>query len=82
MLKIIYESEPFYSDNMINDPTNTKLEVVFEPDSGTTEIIAKMIDILQFMGYPKPSKLSWEHMMDALIWDGKIEDDLKEEGEN
>jgi len=81
MLKIIYESKPFYSDNMLNDPTNTKLEVVFEEDSGYTEIIAKLMDILQFMGYPKQSKISWEHMMDTFIWEGIIEDDTKEEGE-
>lgn len=82
MLKIVYTSEPFYTDHSLNDPSTTSLEIVFEPDCTYTELIAKFMQVLQFMEYPKPSKTSWEHMMDTLIWDGKIEDDtLEKEGE-
>jgi len=81
MLKIIYKREPFYTDNGINDPTTTNLEIEFEQDCTYTEMIAKFMQVLEFMTFPKPSKTSWEHMMDALIWEGKIEDDTKEEGE-
>lgn len=81
MLKIVYTSEPFYTDHSLNDPSTTNLEIVFEPDCTYTELIAKFMDVLDFMNYSKPSKTSWEHMMDTLIWEGRIEDDVKEEGE-
>lgn len=78
MLKITYETKPFYTEHSLNDPSTTKLEVVFNDDAGYTEIIAKIMQILEFMTYPKPTKTSWEHMMDTLIWEGKIIDDEEE----
>lgn len=83
MLKITYETKPFYTEHSLNDPSTTKLEVVFDPDCTYTELIAKFMDILNFMTYSKPTRTGWEHMTEELIWDGKIEDDIeKEEKEN
>lgn len=79
MLKITYTSEPYYTEHGLNDPSTTKLEVVFDPDCTYTELIAKFMDILNFMTYGKPTRTSWEHMTDALIWDGKIKDDIEKE---
>ena len=42
MLKITYETKPFYTEHGLNDPSTTKLEVVFNEDAGYTEIIAKI----------------------------------------
>lgn len=82
MLKIIYETKPFYTEHSLNDPSTTKLEVVFDEDAGYTEIIAKVMQVLEFMTFPKPTRTSWEHMMDTLIWDGKIIDDTEKKEED
>lgn len=81
MLKITYETKPFYTEHALNDPSTTNLEIVFNEDAGYTEIIAKVMQVLEFMTFPKPTKTSWEHMMDTLIWDGKIEDDTEKKGD-
>ena len=79
MLKIVYESEQFYTEHYLNDPSTTKLEVVFDDDASYTEIIAKIMQVLEFMTYPKPSKKSWEEMTETLICDGRI---IREVDEN
>ena len=78
MLKITYETKPFYTEHSLNDPSTTKLEVIFNDDAGYTEIIAKVMQVLEFMTFPKPTRTSWEHMMDTLIWDGRIEGEVDE----
>lgn len=78
MLKITYETKPFYTEHSLNDPSTTKLEVVFDEDASYTEILAKFMQILEFMEFPKPSKRAWEDMTETLIWDGKIEGKVDE----
>lgn len=81
MLKITYTTKPFYTEHALNDPSTTNLEIVFDEDAGYTEIIAKVMQVLEFMTFPKPTKTSWEHMMDTLIWEGRIKDDTEEKGD-
>lgn len=82
MLKIVYETKPFYTEHALNDPSTTNLEIMFDEDASYTEIIAKIMQVLEFMTFPKPTKTSWEHMMDTLIWDGKIIDDTEKKEED
>lgn len=78
MLKIVYETKPFYTEHGLNDPSTTKLEVVFDEDACYTEMLAKFMQILEFMTYPKPSKQFWEGMTETLIWEGRIEGKVDE----
>ena len=75
MLKIIYESEPFYTDHGLNDTSTKKLEMSFDNDSSVTEILAQILKLLEFMGYSKQSVSSFESIIDDLTWDGYIIDD-------
>lgn len=81
MLKITYTTEPYYVEHGLNDPSTTKLEVVFESHSTYLELIAKFMDILHFMGFGKPTRTGWEYITDRLIQEGKIEDDIAKEAD-
>ena len=75
MLKIIYESEPFYTDHGLSDTSTKKLEMTFASDSSVTEILAQILKLLEFMGYSKQSVSSFESIIDDLAWDGYVIDD-------
>ena len=80
MLKIIYTSEPFYSEvGGFNEPVTKELAMTFENDSSSGEIIAEMVKLLEFMGYSRQTKSSWLQMVDDLTFDGYLINDTKEE---
>lgn len=78
MLKVIYKSEPFYSDCGINDPATKELSMIFDNDCSSIEIIAQIIKLLEFMGYSKQTKTQWTDMIESLVWDGYLLNDEEE----
>lgn len=79
MLEIKYTAQPFYSNvGGINDPCTKKLELQFENDATSLEIIAQLVKVLEFMGYSKQTKSSWIDFVDAMAWDGVLINDLKD----
>ena len=80
MLKINYTSEPYYYNNVwgINDTSTKNLEITFADDSATTEIIAQIIKLLEFMGYSRQTKKQWLNMIEDLTCDGYLINDIEE----
>ena len=81
MLKIIYTSEPFYSDLGLNDTATKELTMSFDEESSSVEIIAQIIKLLEFMGYSKQTKTQWINMVEDLSWDGYLIDDQEKESQ-
>ena len=80
MLKLTYTSEPYYYNNVwgINDTSTKNLEMTFDSDSSSVEIIAQLIKVLEFMGYSKQTKQQWLNMVEDLTSDGYLINDIKE----
>lgn len=82
MLKIIYNAKPFYTQcGGINEPCEKDLQLVFNEDASSVEIIAQFIKVLEFMGYPKQTKTQWLNMIEDLVCDGYLIEDKKEKQE-
>jgi hypothetical protein len=78
MLKISVTSTPYY-DNLggINDSSTSELSVTFQDDASSLEIFAKMIKILEYMGYTKQTKKLWLRYGNLLTEDGYLTNDME-----
>lgn len=84
MIKITYNAQPFYSDVCaINEPCTKDLQVVFDSDASSTEILNEVIRLLKYAGYSFIEKKSTLlDAIDTMCYDGVVEDDIKESQEN
>ena len=82
MLKMIYTRTPQrYNIGGIEEVATVDMTLTFDDEASYTEILAEIIKLLEFMGYSKQDRQSWENMTDLLVWDGYITETKKEEVE-
>ena len=79
MIKISYNAEPFYTDFGMNEPCKKDLEVTFDEDCSSAEVIAEMLKVLRYAGYGEFTATYLEDLIEELIWDGVIKDNREPE---
>lgn len=81
MIKIIYNAEPFYSDVCaINEPCTKDLQIVFNEDASSTEILNEVIRLLKYAGYSFVDKKSTLlNAIDTMCYDGVVDNDTEKE---
>lgn len=79
MLKIIYKADPYYTPiGGLNEPCSKHLTVEFDTDASSTEILAEVVKIMEYMGYSKFSYSRLHNAIMDLVYDGVIADDRTE----
>lgn len=74
MLKVSYGVGPFYSGLGINEPCKKDLEIVFEEDATSVEILSEFIKCLYFAGYSRFDKKYFEDLSEELLSEGIIDE--------